>query len=406
MISLAALGLAACAVPQSAPSDDTAPPPEADAGSDADLTAGSGALDLFELLDAEAGPAENVFYSPASIEQAFGLLALGAAGETREQIETTLPPPRDARFLAFKDKDTEVRLANALWLSDQWRFRDAFVSDARRRYDATAERVDMRQPVATAKRINDWADKATEGLIPVVVTPDAVDPSTAAFISNALYFDARWRTYFDGAEQVPFLFGDGRQEDFVLMREDLQIAQVDQGDWTSVRLPYRNARYAMDVVMPKRRVIAQQAPHFTELEEIGAKLARAKPRWVDMRLPRFEIDYDTDLIAPLQAIGLRLPFDKDRADLSRMIAPGQQRVYVDKVKHLSKLQVFDEGTRAAAVTVMRIVPVSAPPPRPDKIDFIVDRPFIVVIRDLETGAVLFLGRIAEPEPLSPKRLEQ
>ena len=398
---LLALGLAAC----SAAPDTVPPPPAADPPLEASLTAGQGALDLFALLDESAGASGNVFYSPASIEQAFGLLALGADGDTLDQIETTLPPPRDARFLSFKDDSVEVRLANALWLSQGWRFRESYVAAARDRYDATAQRVDFQQREEAARRINDWADKATDGLIPKLTSPDAIDPETVALLSNALFFDAEWETYFDSAQPQKFLFGDGHEEDFVLMRETMALKHASEGDLQAVRLPYRNTRYAMDVIMPRRRWVMQQAPELSEIAEIARKLDAAEPQITDMRLPRFEIDYKTALIEPLRAIGLTLPFDRDRANLSRMVEPGQRQIYVDQVQHLAKLQVFSEGTKAAAVTTIRIVPVGARRPVEKPREFIVDRPFAIVIRDLETGAILFLGRIADPQAFIPIRDE-
>lgn len=396
--ALAPLLLAAC-VTAPAPVVDTGPPPSAQLPTG--TNAPQGALDLLPILDAKAGPGQNLFYSPASIEQAFGVLALGAAGETKAQLEAVLPPPRDATGLVFKDRNVEVRLANALWLSDRWRFRSGFVGDASRRYAATAETLDFSQPEATAQRINRWADTATEGLIPQVLSANDIDPDGAAFITNALYFDGLWETPFDGRETAPFLFGSGQDRPFTLMYDTMSLGLLEYQEWKAVRLPYANPRYAMDVIMPAQRTVMTAAPSSAEVAAMGRELRTATKRRVAMRLPQFEVDYDAGLIPALRAIGLTLPFDAVRADLSGIAEPGQRPLVVDAVQHIAKLQVFDIGTRAAAVTVLRIVPTAMRIETETPVPFTVDRPFIVVIRDLQRGEVLFLGRISDPQPFKP-----
>jgi serine protease inhibitor len=394
---LAPLALAACAL---------TPPAEAPAplrGESAVST--QSALALLPVLDAEAGPAANLFYSPASIEQAFGVLRLGAAGETRAQLEAVLPPPKNPAGLASKGGGVEVRLANALWLSDAFRFRPAFLAEAAREYRATAERVNVARPAEVAGRVNAWAARATEGLIPQVLSPQSVTSDTVAFVTNALYFDGFWQTPFNGFGDEPFLFGDGSERKFRLMREVLTVPVVKSGGLVAARLPYSNPRYAMDVVMPEARVVMKAAPSPESLAAIGKRLGEAKPVLAEVRLPQFEIDYAKGLVPYLQRIGLTLPFDASRADLSVMAEPGQRPLVVDDVQHIAKLQVFDTGTRAAAVTTMRIVLTSARIHQTPPVPFIVDRPFMVVLRDLERGEVLFVGRIANPQPFSPKAME-
>ena len=383
----------------------TLSPVSESAPTDRSETARQGAIALLPVLDREAGPKANLFYSPASIEQAFGMLGLGAAGETKAQIEAILPPPRDPKGLATKKDGVEVRLANALWLSDKYRFRQSFVESAERSYGATAEAIDIARPKQAADRVNAWASKATDGLISQVLTAKSVTPLTVAFLTNALYFDGLWAKPFDGREEKPFLFGDGSQRSFTLMREVLVVPLAEREGWQAVRLPYRNARYAMDVLLPERRTVMKAAPPPSRITEFAADLAAAKPRPVDVSLPRFEIEYRRKLIPDLQAIGLTLPFDSAQADLSAVAEPGQARLAVDDVEHIAKLQVFDTGTRAPAVTSMRIVVVGATRYDPEPVPCTVDRPFIVVIRDLERGEILFLGRIANPQPFEPEVVE-
>ena len=392
---LVALALSACvATPgKIVPPSETATPSTANA---------AGAAGLMPILEAEAGPTENILFSPASIEQAFGVLHLGAAGATKDQIEMVLPAVRTQQPLEHDGNDVEVRIANALWLSDQYRFHPSFLDAARTRYDATAERLDFSQPVALVERVNAWADRETEGLISQVLSPDSVTPETVAFITNALYFDGLWAEAFDGWDMRPFLFGDGSEREFRLMRDTFEIALVERDGWRAVRLPYADDRYAMDVVIPRRRTVMDAAPSLDWLQATGRELGTVERRNVTVSLPQFEVDTKAALIPHLRKLGLSLPFDRDRADLTAMAEPGQQKLTVDDVQHLAKLQVFDTGTRAAAVTTMRIITVGLRIHQTPPVEFTVDRPFVILIRDLDNGTILFAGKIAAPEPFTPE----
>jgi serpin B len=387
---LAPVALTACTT-ATGPGETAGTPPAAE------VTNKDGALALFPLLDEEAGAASNIIYSPASVSQAFGLLQLGADGETLAQLQAVLPAPADARALESNEKDVEVSLANALWLSKDFRFRDSYVKAAGTRYDAVAEQIDTGQPAKTAGRINGWAKKETKGLIPSIIQPSDVTTDLIAVLTNALYFEGKWQVKFRDGSKRPFLFGDGQDKPFHLMHQEMNRASVDKGGWRALRLPYRNPRYAMDVIMPAERKVMKKAPSLDRIAAMGDALGKAEARPTRVSLPRFEIAWEAGLVPALGAIGLTLPFERGRADLSRMVEPGQPPAHVSSVRQKARLQVFDEGTKAAAVTSLSIVVTSAPIRPPEFVDFTVDRPFVIVLRDLEQGEVLFIGRIAAPE---------
>jgi serpin B len=378
---------------------------------------GRGGDRLFAELDRTAGPAENAFFSPISVEQAFGLLHAGAAGDTRSQLEAFFGWPageaadrelqRRRESLLGHGRDADIRLANALWLSDQFRFRTSYLAATRGLYDATAETLDFAgNAPGAAKRINGWASDRTNGLIEEIVSPESLVDDTAAMLTNALYFEAEWLHMFDGWERRPFLFGNGHEKPFHLMTQTDPFAVTRRDGWRAIRLPYRGGRFAMDVIMPERREAMGTAPAAELVAALDEALLGVEPRLVALALPRFEIDYDISLVDPLAAVGLTLPFDPSQADLSALAEPGQQPLYVKEATHITKLQVYEDGTKAAAVTTLRIVPTSGRLPREEPLPFVVDRPFVVVIRDLETHEVLFIGRIAAPQPFTPKSAEE
>ena len=370
-------------------------------------------MELFEVLDREAGPDANAFYSPVSLEQAFGLVHAGAAGETQAQIEDVFGWPRgeaadrqlgaERQTLLAHGTPADIRLANALWLKESFEFAPSYLETTERDYAATARRLDFQgDPAGSAKTINAWASDQTKGLIPQAVNAKTVADQTAAFLTNALYFEAGWEQPFgDGAHESPFLFGDGSERPFYLMTNLGSFAVAEHGNWQAVRMPYSGRRFAMDVIMLKRREVMDAAPDLATLAELDGQLANAEPELTDLRLPRFEIDYDSDLVDQLAGLGLTLPFDPAQADLSRMTGATGPGLYVGAVYQLTKLQVYAEGTKAAAVTVVQMMVVSGRSTPDPKRSFVVDRPFVSVIRDLDTGQVLFIGRIADPKPFEP-----
>ena len=405
--ALALLLLSGCMTapqPPASPSDSAAPPP---------VSTRDGAMEIFGALDAKAGPQGNAFYSPFSLEQAFGLVHAGAAGETQRQIEDFFGWQRGAAgdaalgaegaALRAQQTPADIRLANALWLNDAYAFAPAYLSTTATNYAATAEALDFQgDPQGSANRINAWASENTDGLIPQVVSKDEVADQTAAFLTNALYFEAEWEQALDdGMEETPFLFGDGREEDFRLMKKLGSFQRAERGEWAAIRLPYRGKRFVMDVIMPSRRRVIDSAPDPDTLARLSQALAESELQFTNLLLPRFEIDFAGDLRQPMIDLGLNLPFDPSNADLSPMVGDQGPQLYVGVVKQLTRLQVYAEGTKAAAVTVVQVRVVSGQIVRGRAQPFIVDRPFVSVIRDLETDAVLFIGRIAEPKPFEP-----
>lgn len=377
-----------------------------------------GSMGLFARLDAEAGAEENVFFSPASLEQAFGLLHAGAAGETREQIENFFGWPageaadralaEQRETILNQDTPADIRLANALWLSREYRFGNSYRSFVKSSSDAKIDTLDFRPGLpsqASARIINQWASDATEGLISDIVTPEQLADTTAALLTNALYFNANWKTEFlRGPKIKPFLFGNGEERPFHFMHETDNFVTANESGWEAVRLPYVGERFAMDIVMPERRRVEAKAPDIAILSELDRKLTEGEPEFLDLQVPRFEVDFESSVKSQLQSLGLALPFARE-ADLSGMTDGEDNNLFVSDAYQITKLQVYEQGTKAAAVTVLRIIPTAGRFTPNEPRDFHVDRPFTVVMRDLESGAVLFVGRIADPQAFEPEKAE-
>ncbi len=382
------------------------PAPSASADSTQSAALAASGYKMFEALRDDAGAGENTFVSPLSIQQALGLVHPGARGETAAQIERVLGLPAGEAFdealqsqrLAVTGKvgKTEVKLANALWLGQQFGFSPDYLAVARNRYAATAERLDFaRAPKASADRINGWAKDKTQGLISNVIDPSSLDETTLAILTNAVFFEGTWTTAFNTASPRPFLFGDGQTRQFPLMSKTASYAYAEADGWQAVRLPYvSDNRFAMDVFLPLKRSATAKLPAAT-FRKLTATLDTAQPQEVEVTIPRFEIAWKQTLNDVLIRLGMRDAFSVRLADLSGLTSPPMRNLVISRVTHLTKLQVFETGTRAAAVTVVDIVVVSAPINRPKT--FRADQPFHLALRETKSGSLLFVGRIARPE---------
>ena len=369
--------------------------------------------EIFQSLRASAGPEDNTFISPLSVRQAVGLAHAGARGATASEIEHTLGisagTAGDAELGAERQAllaDTgavTVKLANALWLNSKYAFRPDYLGVTQQTYAARTDRLDfVGDSNGAAKTINRWAADATNGLIQGIVDPYSLKLGPTAILTNALFFEGQWQAEFAPAAPDKFLFGDGREGPFPLMGTQATFAYAEAGGWKAVRLPYRASadgqtapRFVMDVFVPIRRQAGAALPADLYAKLTG-KLGGTEAQLVQVTLPRFEIEWKRSLIPAMMTVGIRSAFDPAKAEFGAMLQ-GDGVFSMGSVVQASKLQVFETGTRAAAVTSIEIIisGMRRDPPKP-KI-FRADQPFHVVIRDVKYGTVLFVGRIARPE---------
>ena len=363
---------------------------------------------LFEKIRGQAKVADNTFISPVSVQQALGLVHAGARGETALQIEKAWGLPAGAAAdqalaaqrgaIVGKAGDSEVKLANALWLAKQFNFKSDYLKRTETDYAATAQRLDFAgQPKAAAATINSWANKSTNGLISEVADPSSFSAATVSVLSNAIFFEGKWAEKFDAAVPDPFLFGDGSEKPFPMMNKLDRVAYAEADGWKAVRLPYASDnRFAMDLFIPVKRQSGAMLSAAT-YRSLTAKLAAADPVPVRLAVPRFEIDWKQQINDALIALGIANAFDPQRADLLGIAEPAGGNLVISKVSHASKLQVFETGTRAAAVTTVDIVVTGGVVIKPEPKVFRADQPFHLSIRELRSGTPLFLGRIASPK---------
>ena len=354
-------------------------------------------------------PAKNLFISPYSISTVLQMVANGAGGSTREEmarvLETTGLEPR-ALNQAHRDLDKAIRgaqgdvlltIANALWYSVAVELKPGFASLNRDCYGATLDALDFTDP-RTGGIVNAWAEKNTQGRIKHIVA-GRLPGDTSMVLANAIYFKGLWHRPFDpkATKDRPFHLAGGGQKQVPMMQQRSEFQYQEANGCQTVRLPYKGRRLAMYVLLPEAGSSVSKLLATLNGEARPGKLLRQlRTREGDLVLPRFKLEYGTELKPPLQAMGMKLAFISGGADFSAM-SPTPQ--YLSAVRHKSFVEVNEEGTEAAAATVAIMRPTSVEPATPP-FEMVVDRPFLFVIADNLTKAILFLGVVFEPASTS------
>jgi serine protease inhibitor len=360
-------------------------------------------LGLFHRL-ADARPGENVIVSPLSAGLALGMLANGATDETLAGIQRTLATGLTQEVLnaasadlvaALRTEDVELAIANSLWAREGVPFLDSFMAQNRRSFRAEVTSLDFTSPDA-ARRINEWASRNTNGRITEMVRAP-LDADLILYLMNAVYFKGRWQDEFQASATRPRTFHAPRGDVQRPMMERTGSYGVLQGDgFEAVRMPYRGGRFALYVLLP------DAGQSLAQLR--GRMTAQAWARWmgdfvmqeVRLTLPKFRMELESRLNDPLQAMGMGDAFSASRARFGAMLPAeylARQNAYVSEAKQKVFVEVNEEGTEAAAVTGIGMRTTSMPaPPRA----FVVDRPFVLAIRDDQTGALLFIGHVNDP----------
>ena len=366
------------------------------------------AFDLYQELSKEEG---NLFYSPYSISLALAMTYAGARGETEQQMADTLnfTLPQDRLHPALNSLDLKLasrgegaegtdeegfrlNIANSIWGQEDFEFLDEFLDVLAENYGAGLRLLDfINAPEASRITINDWVSDRTEGRIEDLIPQGAIDILTRLVLTNAIYFNAAWLNPFseDMTGDGAFHLLDGSEVTVPMMTQTESFGYVQGEGYQAVELLYDGRELSMVIVLPNNG-------EFEDLEStLDADLVDAitndlKYRKVTLTMPKFEYDSDFSLVDTLAAMGMPVAFST-AADFSGMT--GYRDLFISDILHKAFVSVDEAGTEAAAATAV-IMSLTAAPEQP--VEVTLDRPFIFLIRDIETGAVLFVGRVANP----------
>lgn len=362
-------------------------------------------FDLFQQLRGQAG---NLFLSPYSISSAMGMVTIGGRGQTAQQLSKVLhlpeSPDRIAELhqglmasLLNQPKGYDIRIANALWGQEKHPFKDNFINLVQRSFRAEARTMNFISDADNSRStINRWVEAQTNNRIKDLLQPGTITPDTRLVLTNAIYFKGTWLTPFKKEATRPVEFnlasGEKIKSDMMYRSDHMQYAETDQVQ--AVELPYQGDRLSMVVLLPLKKDGLTDVESRLSAEFLNSLLTQRKSVKVNLTLPKIKTAYTAGLNKALSDMGVTDAFDSSKANFSGI--DGTSDLFISIVIHKAFCEVNEEGTEAAAATGVVMEKTAAPVRQPLPIEFKADHPYLYLIRDTQTGCLLFLGRVADP----------
>jgi serpin B len=329
----------------------------------------------------------------------------GARGQTADQMQKTLHFALGQERLhpAFHEligqlggagqaRKYQLTVANRLWGQKDYGFLPEFVQLSEARYGAGLKEVDFIQAREEARQaINAWVQEQTRDKIKELIQPGILTVDTRLVLTNAIYFKAAWRRPFSPKSTAPgpFQVSPDTRVQVPMMHGGVRTNYFQGEGFEALELPYEQHDLSMVVLLPQAGGLAEFEKKLTAAN-LSAWQRKLTDHQVDTALPKFKVTAEIMLKPVLQKLGMALAFDRERADFSGMAT--RERLFISQVIHKAFVDVNEAGTEAAASTAVVMERLSAPPPA----TFRADRPFVYLLRDNRTGAILFLGRVTDP----------
>lgn len=372
------------------------------------------ALDLFDSLQKSAPAGKNITFSPFSISTALAMVWSGAEGQTASQMAEVLKFQEDPSTLAsqyaqlqsdlFQEASSNgltVTVANSLWLNSADSFSVPYLNLMQQNYSALVTNLSFGDPVTVVNQVNNWVSQETDQMIPSILSPSDVNPSSVAFLLNAIYFKGNWARPFQASATYPrsFYCEDGSLTTTSMMQQNGNFYYAQNSDAQILELPYTGNDYSMLLILPAQN---------TSLASIEAKLSPALlNQWIEalcptsfvqVSLPKLALYFGpVDLKSNLLSMGMTDAFSAGTCNLDNMVTSSHNQAFVEFVKHVATVDVGENGTTAAAVTAVGVGLAVITTPMPIiKYNFNVNHPFLFMIRERSTGSILFISQVMNP----------
>lgn len=359
------------------------------------------AFDLFVPIITEKAGAENIMISPFSISSALSMVLNGAAGETFDAVkhalrydDKTLQEINETYLKLMKDMipvDPRVtmEIANSVWVEKRLVVKQPYIDALKTWYLAEARNIDVTDPGAV-DMVNNWIEEKTHDKIQDML--DELSPDLAMLLINAVYFNGKWRSQFDAKEtrNKPFYLTTSAPVQVPMMYQEEKFAVTSTDDATLIELPYGQGNYSMVVMLPDENVSLASAAAMLNPDDWAVWMQRLSngTTEVQLSLPKFEYEYKRQLNDDLAALGMGIAFS-DFADFSNIT---DQSILISRVLHQTFIKTDEEGTEAAAATVVEFEFTSMPQTTVVN----VNRPFLYFIRETTTGTIVFMGQVVDP----------
>ena len=348
---------------------------------------------------------KNLFISPLSISTALSMTANGAVGDTKDGIKTTLhlegltdQVVNEAyktlvEFITELDPKVNMSLANSNWYKEEYHIEDAFRTLLHEYYNAEVNAADFSNP-ATKDLINGWIEDKTNGKIKDML--DQIPANAVMYLINAIYLKATWQYQFEKnkTEQRAFTLMNGTTKQTDMMySKGVKANYFGNEDMQLIELPYGNGQFVFSIILPKAPAMLNEIIASVNSDLLDSYLEQADTSTFEVYLPKFKIEYKILLNEVLAQMGMANSFN-GTADFSDLFIE-ELDLFISRVLHQSFIEVDEEGTEAAAVTIVEIVETSAGPNGTPSVLYI-DRPFAFFIREKHSKSILFAGKLIDP----------
>ncbi len=359
------------------------------------------AFDLFVPIVAEKNGSENIMISPFSISSALSMVLNGAAGETYDAVRQTLrydgktlqeineTYQKLMKEMIPVDKRVTMEIANSVWVEKRLIVKQPYIDALKTWYLAEARDIDVNDPGAV-DMVNNWIEEKTHDKIQDML--DNLSPDLAMLLINAIYFNGKWRYQFDAGDtrNKPFYVTSSETVQVPMMYQEEKFAVTTTGDATLIEMPYGQGNYSMVVMLPNENISLASAAATLNAKDWALWMQRLSngTTEVQLSLPKFEYEYKRELKDDLTALGMGIAFGMG-ADFSNI---SDQDILISRVLHQTFIKTDEEGTEAAAATVVEFELTSMPQTTVVN----VNRPFLYFIRETTTGTIVFMGQVVDP----------
>lgn len=338
----------------------------------------------FDLVRSAGIDNENFFLSPISANMALSMLLPGANGDTKNELDNIVTQ-------CVVDTNHNLKIANSCWASPAYPIKKSYLNTL----SSSAQIFNF---AFNASDINNWASEQTNGKISQVIS-DPLPPNLALILANAIYFKAEWEKQFPdyNTHKAPFYINQHTTTNVSFMEQVARLRYYENHLMQIVELPYKtygNQRYCMDIILPSKSITSNQLLQRINDSIYQSWIDSLSPMKVHLTMPKFEMEYERILNEDLQGMGLNTIFDADKANFSSMC---NVPLVVSIVKQNAYVKVDEVGTEAAAVSVVAVLAMSAAPKQETIMEFNADRPFVMIIRDMQTNLILFVGQVYSPQ---------
>ncbi len=354
-----------------------------------------------EINKTESGG--NIFISPLSTGMALAMTYNGASGETEAAMRSTLEfgdlsqKEIDQTFksliklLTQIDPRVQFQIANSIWYQQGFNVTEQFIDLNKTYFGAAIKELDLYAP-GVLDMINGWVGAKTNGKIPDLL--DRIDPLTVMLLINAIYFNGMWTYEFDKNKTVARVFypDSCSQVTCDMMQQRGEFFYTANDNYQAIDLAYGSGKYSMTILLPQPDVKLAAFIAGLDAGKFAQIIGNLTERKGNLVLPKFQLKYKLELNEVLKALGMGIAFDPFKADFSAMCNSTRGNLYIDKVIHQTYVKVDEEGTEAAAATVVVIKGRGGS----SGFEMVVNRPFLFLIRARKSNVILFMGRVVNP----------